>query len=178
MNSVLYQFIPVDDIVSIIEDYYLLISYAEIIQDFGFEAVIFSMITLNNMDFFRLYYQDMLFLLDETNWINISKYREITSDFCEMFLDQIYWSELSLVIKINRLDFIRKFQDQLNWKIISSYHVLSEEFMAEFSHKLDWVQISFFQSLSLKSIKRFRNYLNLAMIIRYQGFSSAVINEL
>ena len=60
--------------------------------------------------------------------------------------------------KDNKLseDFIREFQDKINWKTISATQKLSEEFIIEFKDKVDWEYISKYQKLS----KEFKKELN------------------
>ena len=51
-------------------------------------------------------------------------------------------------------DFIREFQDKVNWKCISFYQTLSEDFIIEFKDKVDWEYISKYQKLSEDFIKK------------------------
>jgi hypothetical protein len=36
-------------------------------------------------------------------------------------------------------DFIREFQDEVDWKCVSGYQNLSEKFIKEFRNNLDWI---------------------------------------
>lgn len=62
-------------------------------------------------------------------------------------------------------DFIRRHADDINnsmyggkvdWKLISQYQKLSEQFMRDFNHKLDWHVLPKYQTMSDKFIKEFR----------------------
>ena len=39
-------------------------------------------------------------------------------------------------------EYIREFQDKVNWHMISCYQTLSEELIREFQDKVDWYYIS------------------------------------
>ena len=45
-------------------------------------------------------------------------------------------------------DFIREFQDKVDWEYISIYQNLSEDFIKEFQNKVNWRIISKYQKLS------------------------------
>jgi len=50
-------------------------------------------------------------------------------------------------------NFIREFQDKLDWSFICQDQRLSEEFIIEFKDKVNWKFVSGYQKLSLKFIK-------------------------
>ena len=57
-------------------------------------------------------------------------------------------------------DFIREFQDKVDWDCISKYQNLSEDFIREFQDKVDWQEISRlaikiknYQKISFESFK-------------------------
>ena len=54
-------------------------------------------------------------------------------------------------------NFIREFQDKVDWKMVSSYQTLSENFIREFQDIVDWSKISHFQHLSKKFITEFQD---------------------
>lgn len=58
-------------------------------------------------------------------------------------------------------DFIREFQDKVNWHCISIYNELSEDFIREFKDKLNWHCISIYQKLSKEFKEEFKEELYL-----------------
>ena len=57
-------------------------------------------------------------------------------------------------------DFIREFQDKVNWWLISEYQKLSEDFIREFKDNVSWVDISIAQVLSEDFIREFKDRVN------------------
>ena len=55
-------------------------------------------------------------------------------------------------------DFIRKFQDKVNWKEISAHRVLSEKFIKEFKHKLDLKYLLEKNKINWKFYNHLNNY--------------------
>jgi len=69
-------------------------------------------------------------------------------------------------------NFMREFQDKINWNIISAYyHKLSENFIREFKDKLGWDYISMNQKLSENFIREFQNDVYWNYISEYQNLS-------
>ena len=64
-------------------------------------------------------------------------------------------------------DFIREFQDKVNWKLISQYQTLSENFIREFKDKVDWDSISRYQRLSEEFIEEFKNKIYWNKLFKY-----------
>ena len=56
-------------------------------------------------------------------------------------------------------EYIREFQDKVDWKSISWRQKLSEEFIREFKDKVNWRVISRRQTLSDEFIKEFHDLL-------------------
>ena len=85
------------------------------------------------------------------------------------------WSSISK----SRLteDFIREFQNQVDWVYISSYQRLSEDFIREFEHKVDWVRISIHQILSDEFILEFRDSMDWDRYLFYQEASFSIIKK-
>ena len=54
-------------------------------------------------------------------------------------------------------NFIRKFQDRVNWMYISTYQKLSEDFIREFQDNVHWLTISKNQKLSECFIREFQD---------------------
>ena len=65
-------------------------------------------------------------------------------------------------------EFMREYQDYLNWEMTSIYQVLSESFLLEFKDKVNWKKVSEFQTLSEDFIKDNINLVNIPIIIDNQ----------
>ena len=61
----------------------------------------------------------------------------------------------------NQEDFIREFQDKVNWSAISCKQTLSENFIREFQNKVDWCKICYNQTLSKSFKKEFKKHLKI-----------------
>ncbi len=123
-------------------------------------------------------------------WINISKdikticektlpsaqitFDETLSDeFLDKFKEKLTindWGLISDKIKLSE-DFIREFQDKLDWICVSYYQELSEEFIREFKNKVYWNNISYNQKLSEEFIKEFKDDVNWNIIYLNQELS-------
>ena len=64
------------------------------------------------------------------------------------------WVDISINQSLSE-DFIREFQDKVDWDWISKYQNLSEDFIREFKDKVDWYYISKYQKVSNKFIEEF-----------------------
>jgi len=65
-------------------------------------------------------------------------------------------------------DFMKEYQDYLDWEMTSIYQVLSESFLLEFKDKVNWKKVSEFQTLSEDFIKDNINLVNIPIIIDNQ----------
>lgn len=89
-------------------------------------------------------------------------------------LNDIYMQNiLDLAIREQVLseDFIRRYQDKLNWRVISECQTLSEDFIREFKDKVRWDSISWRQILSEDFIKEFIDKLDPYLVCRDQKLS-------
>ena len=66
------------------------------------------------------------------------------------------WKYISRYQKLSE-EFIREFQDKVDWRCISGYQKLSEEFIREFQDKVQWEYISICQKLSEEFIGEFKD---------------------
>ena len=89
-------------------------------------------------------------------WGQISGYQKLPEDFIREFQDKINWNIISEYQTLSE-DFIREFQDKVNWDIISVSQNLSEDFIREFKDKVNWRWISAYQILSEDFIREFKN---------------------
>ena len=95
------------------------------------------------------------------------RYRKPISEFTSIYWDNISKDE-ELELSEN---FIREFQDKVNWTWISKYQKLSEDFMREFQDKLYWPYISIYQKLSEDFIREFISKVNMFYVSEYQKVS-------
>lgn len=86
------------------------------------------------------------------------------------YVNDLAWCAISQDCKLSER-FIRKFQDKINWEIISTYQILSEDFIREFQDKVDWDAISSDQRLSENFIREFQDKVNWYYISFYQKLS-------
>ena len=69
-------------------------------------------------------------------------------------------------------NFIREFQNKVNWDEVSRCQKLSEDFIREFKNKVNWVCISIYQKLSKDFKKEFKKELNCKLTIYDQTLKS------
>jgi phosphoribosylanthranilate isomerase len=72
---------------------------------------------------------------------------------------KINWRTLCMFQRVS-VDFIRKHQDIINWKMISIHQYLSEEFIEEFAHKVKWIYICLFQKLTKDFIRKMIKFVD------------------
>jgi hypothetical protein len=119
-----------------------------------------------------------------------SKYRiNIPKDYSEKeiieeFIEKIDWQSLSEYgwsdYKCLSTDFVRFFQEKLDWDYISAFHFPSvplRDFFIEFKYKLNWNNVCIIKKLSEDIIREFQNDVNWERISQYQNMSEEFIKE-
>ena len=106
----------------------------------------------------------------------ISKHENLSESFIREFQDEVDWVLISAKQNLSE-SFIREFQDKVNWYYISIYQKLSESFIREFQDKVDWCYISINQSLSESFIREFQDKVDWCRISIYQKLSNEFIKE-
>lgn len=131
------------------------------------------------------------------NWINVFTYQKLSEDFINNyqhkvrfelilknqnlsndFLRKIFndvkkynftWREYENIIKYQKLseNFIKEYNQVLNWSCISAYQELSESFISEFRHKVVWGWIFSRQNISEDFA---RKYINMGYGCNITGF--------
>lgn len=77
------------------------------------------------------------------------------------------WDEIS---KYNHdKNFLIRFQDQLNWKLLSQYHAFTTEELGMFINKVDWKIISQYQNLDIDYLQLYANFLDWTVVSKYQN---------
>ena len=102
--------------------------------------------------------------------------QQLSENFIRKFQDTVNWDYISQYQKLSE-DFIREFKDKVNWEYISEYQKLSEDFIREFQDKVNWYCIPAFQKLSEDFIREFKDEVSWYHICRYQKISEDIIQE-
>lgn len=74
-------------------------------------------------------------------------------------------------------DFIREFQNKVNWWDISRFQYMSEDFISNYRNYIDWNNICTYQKLSESFIRKFYDKVNWNYICKYQKLSEDFIRE-
>ncbi len=94
----------------------------------------------------------------EINWNGIVSNKsasELSIEFIREFQDYLDWVEISHFRKLSE-DFIREFQDKVNWYEISIYN-FNESFIEEFKDKIVWETFSKNIDLTEKIIEKYQD---------------------
>ncbi len=100
-----------------------------------------------------------IFELYGTNWKNIIKHPNLSSDFIDTyftFLKPYFIEKYQTIPKYLQL----KYKNHLNWIIMSKYQQLDEDIIILMQTKVNWLYISKYQKLSENFIKKYHNKLN------------------
>jgi len=102
--------------------------------------------------------------------------KHLSENFIRKFQDKLDWNSISEFQNLSE-NFIREFQDKLDWNSISEFQKLSENFIREFQNKVNWFYISEFQKLSENFIREFQDKVNWFFISCNQKLSENFIRE-
>ena len=91
-------------------------------------------------------------------------------------MEVVQWKYISHYRKLSE-DFIRKFKDDVDWYRISRYQKLSEDFIREFKDYVNWGWILECQQLSEDFIRDFADKVNWETISIYHKLSEDFIRE-
>lgn len=114
--------------------------------------------------------------INHQDWIEVSCHKGLTEDFIREFEDKVNWNWISKYQHLSE-DFIREFKNKVNWCCVSTYQRLSEDFIREFADRVDWTYVSVTQHLSEEFIREFKDKVYWASISRYQHLSEDFIRE-
>jgi len=101
---------------------------------------------------------------------------QFSKTFLRKFQDKINWRLLSLYHNLSE-DVIREFQDKVDWYYIANSQTLSENFIRDFKHKMSSREISFYQKLSEDFMRESIDYINFSEIALKQKLSESFIRE-
>lgn len=97
-------------------------------------------------------------------------------------IDNVIFRELMDYDKDSMVNLVKKqfreFQDRVDWKCISRYQKLSEDFIREFKYRVYWDNISIYQELSPGIISDFFDLMNIKYILQYRELPNEVISEI
>jgi hypothetical protein len=79
-------------------------------------------------------------------WYNLTQYSLQTIQNKLKNADDFVWAQISQMPLSD--NFIRDFQDKLDWGWISTNLPLNENFIEEFQHFIDWEPVSQYQTIS------------------------------
>lgn len=107
----------------------------------------------------RKYTLSEAFILEFRNYLDLNEilqYQTLSEDFIGTLQTLFHfinrsWNEISMRQKLSS-NFIRAFQEKLDWALLSMHQALSEEFIIEFKDKVRWDYISEYQKLSKQFI--------------------------
>lgn len=63
------------------------------------------------------------------------------------------------------VEFLEKFQNNINWVKFSVHQKLNRDILRKFKHKLDWTSVSFNYEFNEEELEEFFNYINWHCII-------------
>ena len=92
-------------------------------------------------------------------------------------IEDLDWEGMGYCIDFSE-DFIKEFQDRMNWRDISRFQKFSENFIKEFKDKLDWYWIAHCQDLSEDFIYDFRGRLDIDYLIEHNKIAKERLSEL
>ena len=99
------------------------------------------------------------------DWVDIGC-KKLSEDFIREFQDKVDWDIISYHQRLSE-NFIREFEDKVDWGLISHLQTLSEDFIREFKDKVHWGCISLYQELSQEFINEFKDYIYMDIHIIY-----------
>ena len=90
--------------------------------------------------------------------------------------NDINWKVISYYYNLSE-DFINKYNDKVDWNNISKYQKLSEQFIEKYKNKINWNYISVFQILSENFIEKYYDKVDWYYISMYQTLSESFIEK-
>lgn len=79
-------------------------------------------------------------LLDKLEW-SLLDYTKFSEDFIRDYDDKVDWTRVSCDMKLSS-DFIRDYADKLDWYLVSYYQVLTDDLVDEFEDRIEWIPFS------------------------------------
>jgi hypothetical protein len=114
--------------------------------------------------------------LSVQDWDGICEYKKLSEEFIREFEDKIDWVIVSRNQTLSE-GFIRDFKNDVFWHYVSGCQILSEDFIREFEDKLTWRYISEYQNLSENFIVEFQNNIDWHVYFKRQRASFQIIKK-
>ncbi len=73
------------------------------------------------------------------------RYQKLSENFIREFQDKVNWYNISIIKNYQKISSI-EFKDKVNWNDISKYQKLSENFIREFQNKVNWCEYIIYQN--------------------------------
>lgn len=108
-------------------------------------------------------------------WTSISSYK-LNNEFIIRYNENLNWNLISIHQKLND-ELINTYQNKINWLIISEKQILSENIIRKFKDKVNWKSISQYQNLNYDFIREFSDKVFWKKISRYQKLNEDFLNE-
>jgi len=86
------------------------------------------------------------------------------------------WKDISLYEYLPE-EFMEKYQDKVYWNYISTDQNLSEEFIEKYEDKVDWSGISYYQKFSEEFIEKYKHKVDWSLISERQSLSEEFIER-
>jgi len=115
-------------------------------------------------------------MVDENDWLSISKFQDLSEEFIEENKDLVNWHSISLCQKLSE-EFIERYKKRVDWPCISTYQKLSEEFIEKYKDRVNWFGISGYQDLSEWFIEKHKGRVKWCHISSYQKLSEEFIEK-
>jgi hypothetical protein len=91
------------------------------------------------------------------------QYQQFSEDTLDTLVDaygdDVDWRAISKYQKLSE-DFIREHVNEVDWNDISKFQKLSNNFINEFNYRVNWKYISAFQNMCLKFATKYRNRID------------------
>jgi hypothetical protein len=104
------------------------------------------------------------------------KYSEKELEENSNIFDEKNWRHISVFQTLSE-DFIEKHSDKVDWDWISAYQVLSEDFIEKHSDKVSWIWISKYQKLSEEFIEKHLDKLDMCFVYMMQRLSGNFLKK-
>lgn len=98
-------------------------------------------------------------------------------DDIRQFKDQIDWNVITSNHLLSNEKFIREFKDYINWDLISSNNFMSNDFIEEFQDHINWLNLSANPFINLQILREFKGRVDWHSISCNKSISIQIIRE-
>jgi hypothetical protein len=103
--------------------------------------------------------------LKRVNWIFISG-NKLSEEFIREFQDKVDWVRISKSQKLSE-SFICEFKDKVDWMYISGYQTLSDDFLNKYKKNIDWEFYFYQNAANYLILKRFISKTTYRHIVQF-----------